>query len=188
MRARAHALSSVAGVSAMQLINVNVLHKPITDVVHVTSDPKEQIGIYATILIGTLIGSSLPDIDYNWGKWHRTITHTIWFLAFIGYLWQLTKDIPLEAIQSQLNPMTLGVLFGSAFHIIGDAYSVQGVDFIWPIIGYRRYPSGAVVVKGKRTLTPPLYHTGDKPLGIPASIWWSVITTPLFVLSLQSFL
>ena len=74
MRARAHALSSVAGVSAMQLINANVIHKPITDVVRMTSDPKEQIGIYATILIGTLIGSSLPDIDYNWGKWHRTFT------------------------------------------------------------------------------------------------------------------
>lgn len=68
MRARAHALSSIAGVSAMQLINTNVIHKPITDVVHVTSDPKEQIGIYATILIGTLIGSSLPDIDYNWAS------------------------------------------------------------------------------------------------------------------------
>lgn len=187
MRARAHALSSIAGVSAMQLINANVIHKPITDVVHVTTDPKEQIGIYATILIGTLFGSSLPDIDYNWGKWHRTITHTIWFLAFIGYLWQLTKGIPQETIQSQLNPMTLGVLFGSAFHIIGDAYSVQGVDFVWPIIGYRRYPSGAVVVKGKRTLTPPLYHTGDKPLGIPASVWWAAIATPLLVQSLQSF-
>lgn len=87
MRARAHALSSIAGVSAMQLINANIVHKPITDLVHPTSDPKEQVGIYATILIGALIGSSLPDIDYNWGKWHRTITHTIWFLAFIGYSW-----------------------------------------------------------------------------------------------------
>lgn len=187
MRARAHALSSIAGVSVIQLIGTTVARKPITDLVHVTSDPKEQIGIYAMIIIGTLMGSRLPDIDAKWKHFHRTFTHTVWFLALIGYLWQLTKGIPQETIQSVANPMTLGVLFGSAFHIIGDAYSVQGVDFIWPTIGYRRYQSGAVVVKGRRTLTPPLYKVGTKPFGIQASVWWSLVTIPLFILSLQSF-
>ena len=188
MRAKAHALSSVAGVSALQILHTQLTHRPLTDIIQTNDDVKMQISLYAIIIIGTLIGSRLPDIDVKWKHFHRTITHTVWFLAFIGYLWHLTKGIPQETIQLILNPLTFGVLVGSAFHIIGDAYSVQGVDVIWPIIGYRRYKSGAVIVKGKRTLTPPLYHTGDKPLGIPASIWWSAITTPLFVLSLQSFI
>lgn len=187
MRARAHALSSVAGVSTVQILHTQLTHKPLTDVIYATDDIKMQISLYAIIIVGTLIGSRLPDIDVGWKHLHRTITHTVWFLALIGYLWRLTKAIPQETMQLTLNPLILGVLFGSAFHIIGDAYSVQGVDVIWPIIGYRRYPSGAVVVKGRRTLTPPLYKVGTKPLGVPASVWWSIITIPLFILSLQSF-
>lgn len=187
MKARAHALSALAGLSTAQIIHTQLTHKPLTDVIHVTNEPKTRISLYALVIVGTLVGSRLPDIDVTWKHFHRTITHTIWFLALIGYLWQLTKAIPQETIQFILNPLTFGVLIGSAFHIIGDAYSTQGVDVIWPIIGYRRYPSGAVVVKGRRTLTPPLYKVGDKPLGIPASVWWGIITVPLFILSLQSF-
>lgn len=190
MRGKTHILSSVAALGATQLLSDKVTPHGITALIEPTYQP--LMVTYSLITLGVVIGSTLPDIDVKSERFHRTITHTLWFIASMGFLWWRVYTDPTIPFHSVLNPVLFGNMLGTAFHCIEDAYSVRGVAWLWPFQQYityppsKEYPKGGVVVKGPRPFTPPIYRVGAKFLGIPGHIWWTAIAVPIYIYSLQT--
>lgn len=192
MRWRTHELSSVAALGALQIASEKLTTQSVVTIV--TSPKQPLIVTYLLVTAGVLIGSILPDIDLKSERFHRTITHTLWFIALMGVLWWKVHTNPTIPFHSVINPVLFGNLIGTAFHCIGDAYSVRGVAWLWPFQQYityppsEEYPNGGVVVKGPRPFTPPLYRVGSKFLGIPGLIWWTLIAVPTYTYSIYTLL
>lgn len=100
-------------------------------------------------IIGLAIGALLPDIDSKrsiLGRYvpfvedlvgHRTITHTIWVISGLFLISYFFGQTILWMIS-----------FGYLFHVIQDSFSVQGIDWLWPIgKGYKNY-GGASIKRG----------------------------------------
>ena len=192
MRWRTHELSSVAALGALQIASEKLTTQSIVTIV--TSPEQPLIVTYLLVTAGVLIGSILPDIDVKLKRFHRTITHTLWFIALMGFLWWKVYTNPTIPFHSVLNPVLFGNMLGTAFHCIEDAYSVRGVAWLWPFQQYityppsKEYPKGGVVVKGPRPFTPPIYRVGSKFLGIPGHIWWTAIAVPVYTYSIYTLL
>lgn len=120
-------------------------------------------GIQVGILL-FLLGTLLPDIDSRksiLGKVaylpirHRTWTHSIWpvvvFMA-LGVLW----------------PGFFWLGLGYLTHLFMDCLSRQGICWFYPISGYRYYPGGASVKKGKKFW---LYRTGQRSEHVTALVY-----------------
>lgn len=88
-----------------------------------------------------VLGTLLPDCDTpeSWiGRFfylpigHRTITHTLWvnfIFFFIGMIWK-----PL-----------MGIALGYFCHLLCDAFSRQGICWLYPLGRYRYFWNGARV-------------------------------------------
>lgn len=114
----------------------------------------------ATIIMAFALGSLLPDIDSEKstiGRYfgpisksipHRTITHTIWAVAFIAGLGWYFDSVHVLVLAA-----------GYALHILQDTFSRQGIAWFYPIFGgYDHFGSGTVMKKGRK---PKLaYRTG----------------------------
>ena len=192
MRWKTHELSSVAALGALQIASEKFTTQSIVTIV--TSPEQPLIVTYLLVTAGVLIGSILPDIDLKSERFHRTITHTLWFIALMGFLWWKVHTNPTIPFHSVLNPVLFGNLIGTAFHCIEDAYSVRGVAWLWPFQQYityppsEEYPKGGVVVKGARPLTPPIYRVGSKFLWISGTVWWTLIAVPTYTYSIYTLL
>ena len=141
---------------------------------------------YFLLVFGALMGSSFPDIDQQIpGMKHRTWTHTIWaILLCIGLLHFLRNNYITNAlfVDMSLVIVMLGFTIGYISHLLGDAFSTSGIDWIYPLIGYKTYSGGATVVKGFRGPFIPLYSVGH---GVIGAGFWSGIA---FILSLYYIL
>ena len=192
MRGRTHILSSVAALGATQLLSDKVTPHGITALIEPTSQPLMMT--YGLMTLGVVIGSTLPDIDATSERFHRTITHTLWFIALMGFLWWKVYTNPTIPFHSVLNPVLFGNMLGTAFHCIEDAYSIRGVAWLWPFQQYityppsKEYPKGGVVVKGPRPFTPPIYRVGSKFLGLSGTVWWTLIAVPIYIHSLYTLI
>lgn len=190
MRWRTHELSSVAALGALQIASEKLTTQSIVTIV--TSPEQPLIVTYLLVTAGVLVGSILPDIDLKSERFHRTITHTLWFIALMGFLWWKVHTNPTIPFHSVINPVLFGNMIGTAFHCIEDAYSVRGVAWLWPFQQYityppsEEYPNGGVVVKGARPFTPPLYRVGSKFLWISGTVWWTLIAVPTYAYSLYT--
>ena len=186
MRWRTHELSSVAALGVLQIVSEKVTSQSVVTLV--TTPEQPLIVTYLLVTAGVLVGSILPDIDVKSKRFHRTITHTLWFIALMGFLWWKVHTNPTIPFHSILNPFLFGNMLGTAFHCIGDAYSKMGVAWLWPFQQYITYPNGAKVLKGPRPLTPPIYRVGSKFLGIPGHVWWTLVAVPVYAYSLYTLL
>lgn len=106
------------------------------------------------------LGSLLPDVDEptsTIGRYvpfvgavlpHRTFTHTAWaVMGLVGLTWW------------SASPYVAALTVGYFGHIFQDAFSKQGICWLYPVIGkYRIYGNGAVVKEGNRL--PFYYRTG----------------------------
>lgn len=183
---KTHELSSVAALGVLQIASEKVTSQSVVTLV--TTPEQPLIVTYLLVTAGVLVGSILPDIDVKSKRFHRTITHTLWFIALMGFLWWKVHTNPTVPFHSILNPVLFGNMLGTAFHCIGDAYSKMGVAWLWPLQQYITYPNGAKVLKGPRPLTPPIYRVGSKFLGIPGHIWWTLIAVPVYAYSFYTLL
>lgn len=105
----------------------------------------------AGVLLAFGFGALLPDIDSEestLGRYvpfiskaipHRTITHTIWAVLLIGGISWYAGSIYGVALTA-----------GYALHILQDSFSKQGIAWFYPIGGYDKFGSGAVMKKGRR--------------------------------------
>lgn len=192
MRWKTHELSSVAALGAAQVASEKLSTSSIASI---TASPEHPLIVtYLLVTTGVIIGSTLPDIDLKSKRFHRTITHTLWFIALMGFLWWKVHTNPTIPFHSVMNPVLFGNLIGTAFHCIEDAYSVRGVAWLWPFQQYityppsEEYPNGGVVVKGPRPLTPPIYRVGSKFLWISGTVWWTLIAVPVYTYSIYTLL
>lgn len=111
-----------------------------------------QSDIQTIALLGTFVGSILPDIDEPnsyighkliffseffklIGIKHRTVTHSIFFPLFISIL-------------GVIHPIFYFIAFGVLMHILEDAITNSGVPLLYPIsdkrIGIRLFNTGSI--------------------------------------------
>ena len=181
---KTHIISSVAILGTSQILSERL---SVTSIAAITASPEQPLIVtYLFVTTGVVLGSTLPDVDLHIKKFHRTITHTLWFIALMGFLWWKVHTNPDIPFHSVLNQVLFGNMLGTAFHCIEDAYSKMGVAWLWPFQQYITYPNGAKVLKGPRPLTPPIYHVGSTFLGISGTIWWTLIAVPVYSYSLYT--
>ena len=181
---KTHIVSSVAALGAAQVVSEK-LSTP--SVASITTSPEHSLIVtYLLVTAGVIIGSTLPDVDLHVKRRHRTFTHTLWFIALMGFLWWKVHTNSTIPFHSVVNPVLFGNLIGTAFHCIEDAYSKMGIAWLWPLQQYITYPNGAKVLKGPRPLTPPIYRVGSKFLGISGLVWWTLIAVPVYIYSLYT--
>lgn len=131
--------------------------------------PYEQI-----LIIGIAwLTASLPDVDTKSyiPLRHRGITHTIWIILLL-----------LFSCYYYPNFITFGILSGYTSHLIGDAYSKAGIAWFYPLQQYKRYSSGAMIVKNRCMLFPSLYKVGKQIGPLKASYYWYFITILLWII------
>lgn len=97
---------------------------------------------------------------------HRGLSHSIWpvFLLGLALVPLLTHPLWFGVV--------LGILLGWFFHLFGDAFSTAGIAWFYPFQKYKRYGSGAFVVKGFRGPFLPLYKVGDESFSFMPAVWW----------------
>ncbi|KMK77756.1 metal-dependent hydrolase [Alkalihalobacillus pseudalcaliphilus] len=99
------------------------------------------------MMVSGAVGGLLPDICHGGSKMgrrfpvtsrivntlfgHRTFTHSLLFLAIIGFI--LNQFMPVEAI-------TVGVLTGMTSHILLDSFTRNGVRLFYPFPLTFRFP------------------------------------------------
>lgn len=141
---------------------------------------------YIVLLLAGIIGASAPDIDQSIpGMKHRTWTHTLWaILIFSGLTYYLRYHYLSNEllIDMSLVIAMFGFTIGYASHLFGDAFSTSGIDWFYPLIGYKTYGSGASVVRGFRGPFIPIYSVGH---GVIGAGFWSGVA---FILSLYYIL
>ena len=80
-----------------------------------------------TCILGTVLGSTTPDLDFKFNIKHRTITHSLLFLFISSLLFAI---IGLD--------LSIGYFIGNILHLIADSFTKMGVPFLYPFIK-RRY-------------------------------------------------
>lgn len=130
----------------------------------VTQGAAVLVGQPTTLIIGSMLGSILPDIDQpksyigkripvipghihkRWG--HRTITHSALYMLVTAFI-----TLPLCLINRPISGchLWLGFNLGSLSHILIDMLNPAGVAILYPNI--RRFKLiGTIEVKSKREL------------------------------------
>lgn len=114
------------------------------------------------LLVSLCLGTLFPDIDRKTstlGRYiylpleHRTWTHSLFACLLL---------LPITFV----SPLGLVFWIGYFLHLLEDASSAAGVCFFYPIQKYKKYASGAMVVKGHKL---KLYYAGK-----PSEIWLTV--------------
>lgn len=147
------------------------------------------------LLLSYLLGP-LADLD-NYLPFfkHRGMTHSIfaliplWLLVIVAYHSQNIINLTLA----------LSLALSWTSHLVGDAYSVSGVEWLYPFRQYEVLEDGAMYKKGKRILFPKLYKVGVNELRwykqgsfglvasesmiFPAEITWLMFTLILLFIS-----
>lgn len=143
-----------------------------------------RVMMVGVMVIGTLIGSTFPDIDQKLPIKHRRITHTLWLpMILCGLLYHM-PNIPmvdLVHMNTIIRPALFGFIIGDLSHLIGDAFSTAGIAWFYPLQGYRQYSGGAEVVKGPRLIFQPIYKVGEKFCGMKGSTIWTGIAILTFL-------
>ena len=158
---------------------------PFSDLLSFANNDFSRLWIAFMMLVGALAGASYPDIDQNLPIKHRGITHTLWFVIGLGilYMWvDSNKPLGIMVSQQLLLPILMGTIIGYMSHLIADAFSTSGIAWFYPLQGYKHYPGGAEVVKGKRFIFQPIYKVGQKFFGIPGSVIWTFIAFVLTII------
>lgn len=129
------------------------------------------------LLWGALMGASAPDIDQGLPIKHRGITHSLWIpLLFVGIAYWVHQTQPVSTnVTLVALSLIVGFIIGYLSHLVADAFSIVGVAWFYPLQGYRHYPGGSEVVKGSRFIFQPIYRVGQKFMGIPGSLIWTLI-------------
>lgn len=131
----------------------------------------QYFGIFHTLQIGAgvlgfTLGLLLPDCDtknsilgrhFHLPFEHRTWTHAIWFPLILVLAAYWTKTV-----------FFLWIAAGWMVHLFQDSFSAMGDCFLYPITGYREYPSGARVKKGRHL---SLYHNNATSEKVFAAGW-----------------
>lgn len=119
---------------------------------------------------GAILFSTVPDIDRGFGPGqHRGIIHSIWVVLLLAYV-----TYRIRIINPYVYMFGLGATIGYLSHLIGDAFSIAGIAWFYPIQQYERYASGAFHVKGFRGPFIPLYRVGDKTFSFMPGLWWVI--------------
>lgn len=136
----------------------------------------EEIALGHSLLLqtalhtGAILSSTAPDIDQGFGLGqHRGISHSIWIVLLLAYI-----TYRIQAINTYVYVFGVGCVIGYLSHLIGDAFSIAGIAWFYPIQRYERYASGAFYVKGFRGPFIPLYHVGDKTFSFMPILWWMI--------------
>ena len=119
-------------------------------------------GISLSLLYVYIKASKAPDLDLKpWRPFsHRTYLHSIWPLVPLAYLIYINYNIYLS--------IYLGVFaLGYFLHLFFDSFSNMGIDFIYPIIGYKGYGYSKVL----RIPHLGLYRTGEMSEYIFSLVW-----------------
>lgn len=146
--------------------------------------------ITIALMIGAIMGASYPDIDQKIPIKHRGITHSLWAVLLLIALTAIVGHYnPFGFVWTHVTllPWLIGTIIGYMSHLIADAFSTSGIDWFYPLNGYKKYPGGAEVVKGNRTIFQPIYKVGQKFFGIPGSLIWgliALITTILWLFTI----
>lgn len=144
----------------------------------------EQLGNHITtgaiaIIIVAWLTSGLPDIDEISKRYHIPILQNINHRGFTHSIWSLILLVlPLYYTSNNIwlfIPL-LGLFIGWFSHLIADAFSNQGVAWLYPLSGYAE--NGESKWAKHRGPFPPLYRVGTKIL-IPAKYYWYLITIVL---------
>lgn len=125
------------------------------------------------ILLGTVIGAQLPDIDHPQAEisritgpigrffsdhGHRYMTHTLFALVPFIALW---LSIPTHTMgEYGMRMFTTGLLAGYLLHLIEDNFSRQGVLWFCPFTHYETSAAGHQYKK--RRFHSWYYTTGGK--------------------------
>lgn len=117
---------------------------------------------------GSVIASTLPDIDQLFATQHRGITHTIWIPVIMCCIAYRMRTNPL------IFALIFGLILGYLSHLIGDAFSKAGIAWFYPIQQYTHYSGGAMCVKGFRGPFIPLYTVGDNAFSFMPKVWWII--------------
>lgn len=74
-----------------------------------------------TCILGTVLGSTTPDLDFKFNIKHRTITHSLLFLFISSLLFAI---IGLD--------LSIAYFIGCAMHLIADSVTKMGIPFLYP--------------------------------------------------------
>lgn len=126
----------------------------------------EPFGLFTSgLLLGAgVLASTWPDIDRKVGIKHRGWTHAIWFPLFLLWL----------SLTPLIGPLFMAFFMGYMSHLIGDAFSIAGVAFLYPFTGYKETKSGGFVLNHERKVFKPLYRVGQKYPYRPDLVYWSL--------------
>ena len=144
---------------------------PFEQLLEFSQHPFARLGMATLMVIGVLAGSSYPDIDHEKDTRHRGWAHNIWcvlVLIGIAMIVGVLKPGGIMTTWGAILPFLFGVVLGYMSHLLADACSVNGIQWLYPIMT-------------KKRIVPVLYRTGDKWHHIPASFIWGVIA---FVLTI----
>lgn len=157
--------------------------------------------LYAALLYGTWVGSTLPDIDRNVkGIRHRGFTHSLWFTGLFMllsyFVW--TDGLGTQLVMShvyQYNKIVaflfFGMTFGIFWHQLTDYLSVQSIDPFYPVFGYVTYERIDPETKKPYTVNVskfpriPIYHVGKPFFGMKDDVWAIIM---VIVVVIEAFL
>lgn len=182
---RAFALTTL---STLGLAYQALEHEPVTAYFDTFAEHNlRALPVAGLLILGALMGASYPDIDQGLPIPHRGVTHNLWVAMIIGagiYYCAHVAPHPYGAGHGLLLPGLVGVLIGYLSHLVGDAFSTSGIDWFYPLNGFKTYPNGARVVRGHRFIFQPLYRVGSPWMGISGKFFWGIaalITTTLWL-------
>ncbi|WP_300924874.1 metal-dependent hydrolase [uncultured Clostridium sp.] len=91
-------------------------------------------------ITGSIIGSVAPDWDLYLGIKHRTITHSLLFLA-------------ISTIGIGLFNINMAIMWGIAYalHLLADSFTKMGVPFLYPF-KKKRYGAKLIYASGAEDL------------------------------------
>lgn len=115
----------------------------------VSADPSEKIVFSAALILGSYIGSLIPDLDHpksligrkfkvlskgiNKTFGHRGITHTPLFLIIYSILIMRLPNIFQGYVKTIVQYFSFGTIIGYISHLILDFITVGGIPLLYPI-------------------------------------------------------
>ena len=140
----------------------------------------EQIALYEIpIILGvSYFIAPLPDLDIIVKKLglpfkikHRGVSHSIWPVLLMSFLTIISPKI--------LFPIIYGFTLGYLSHLVGDAFSYQGIAWFYPFQQYETY-GNKTWVKHRGPFIK-LYRVGKKHF-INPKYYWYFVTLLLFLI------
>ena len=132
------------------------------------------------VIVGVAyVTATLPDLDEIAKRRHipflnkvahRGITHSVWPLILLFWLAHISPEL--------IYPFTYGLALGYTSHLVGDAFSAQGIAWFYPFQKYEQYGKKKWVKH--RGPFIKLYKVGQKVL-IDAKYYWYFVTFCLFI-------